>query len=125
MPTKASFTAINTSGTVAFGPVSNTTSLQSPVSFALDGAGDIWYANSTSNAYFSIGEISPTGSFLTPTSGFPTSGLIPTGINNPVAVAIDAYGNLWIVNYPIGNNAILGFLQKVPAVAIPKSQQYY
>ena len=119
------FSALNPNGTQALASVSSTVAVQAPTFFTLDGAGDFWYGNTAGSPYFSVAEISPTGAFLTPTNGFPTSGLIPPGINNPKGIGVDSYGNVWVVSYPIGNNAVQGFLQKIPGVAVPKTQQSY
>ena len=64
---------------------------QGPETIAIDGSGNVFVPNYTSN---SITKFSPAGSILSGTNGY-TGG----GLDNPTAVAADIYGNIWSANY--------------------------
>jgi streptogramin lyase len=64
--------------------------LQTPYNLAIDGAGNAWVTNSSSD----VSEFSNTGQALSPSSGF-TGG----GINHPSWIAIDPFGDVWITDY--------------------------
>jgi sugar lactone lactonase YvrE len=64
---------------------------------AIDAAGDAWVANQASpsnNTVYDVTELSPTGSFLSGTSGYTTASL-----NEPYGIAIDLGGNAWVTNF--------------------------
>ena len=64
--------------------------LANPGDLVIDGAGNVWAENTTSNG---ISKFSPTGAPLSESGGY-TGG----GLSLPNAIAIDASGNLWATN---------------------------
>jgi hypothetical protein len=69
--------------------------LSSPQAIAIDGSGNAWVAGGSATS-----EISPTGTFLSGSTGFSSS----DGVNG---IAIDASGDVW-VNY-ISYNFLYGY----------------
>lgn len=56
---------------------------------AVDGAGNVWVTNNTSNVF----ELNSSGTIISPTAGFPS----PFGTSRPAAgLGIDPSGNVWI-----------------------------
>jgi streptogramin lyase len=82
---------------------------QGPETIAIDGSGNIFVPNYTSN---SISKFSPLGAILSGTGGY-TGG----GLDNPTAVAADIYGNIWSANFS-GDNAS-EFSSKGVTLSIP------
>lgn len=91
----------------------------------LDGANLFWITSTTDlnssgiqcsavNAYLPAGTKYTTGQT---NSSCALGGLKPSGLNYTQGIAIDAYGNIWVVNY--GNHT----LQKIPSQATPKLKQ--
>jgi hypothetical protein len=82
--------------------------LSEPTALAIDGSGNVWLAN-YNNA---VSEFSPTGSPLSPDSGF-TAG----GLEESFALAIDAAGHVWVCNEQSSNavNSGLGTLTELAA----------
>jgi hypothetical protein len=71
--------------------------LASPKTTTIDGSGNIWIANSSSN---SVTELAQTGAVVGTYSG--------NGLNAPAAIAIDSTGNAWVANYgPTGQGTTL------------------
>jgi sugar lactone lactonase YvrE len=64
--------------------------LSFPDGIAIDGTGNAWVADVSSNA---VTEISSAGAFLSGTNGY-TGG----GLADPLAIAIDNSGNAWVAN---------------------------
>ena len=88
----------------------------------LDGANNYWFGRTpdignSGTVISSLGELSNAFDFRLLASRHPIPGDI--GLNDPEGIGIDAYGNVWLVNY--GNRT----LTKVPAVAAPKTLQIY
>jgi streptogramin lyase len=66
-----------------------------PTAIAMDASGNAWVANGNS----SVSKFSPTGTALSPDSGF-TGG----GLSSPRGIAIDQKGHIWVVNS--GNSSV-------------------
>ena len=89
----------------------------------LDGAGNLWFGNTPSIG--NSGTVTSAAAELTvPFSVTAWRSLalrhqIPgdVGLSDPEGVGVDAYGNLWLVNY--GNRT----LTKIPAIAVPRTTQ--
>ena len=64
--------------------------LSSPYAIAIDGSGNVWIAD---NSTLRISELSPTGSALSPSTGF-----IGGGLSDPTAIAVDNADHVWIAN---------------------------
>ena len=64
---------------------------QGPETVAVDGSGNVFVPNYTSNT---VTKFSPLGTILSGSGGY-TGG----GLDNPTAVAADVYGNIWAANY--------------------------
>jgi hypothetical protein len=66
----------------------------------IDGAGNIWSLGADSSTNLStLTEVTPTGTLLSPGSGYTeTSSVEPTTNLDGVNIAIDASGNLWVLN---------------------------
>lgn len=93
----------------------------------LDGANTFWITSTTDlnssgiqcsavNAYLPAGTKYTTGQT---SNSCALGGLKPSGLNYTQGIAIDAYGNIWVVNY--GNHT----LQKIPSQAAPKLKQTF
>ena len=67
------------------------TSFYAPEGVAVDGYGNVWVPNYSSNV---VSEFNYRGASLAGENGFNSAGL-----NEPTSVAIDIYGNAWIANY--------------------------
>ncbi len=82
-----------TAGTSVAASTTSNSSLLYIQKLALDGAGNIWVAG-TSSTTGSVTEVTPAGTFLSPatSSGFAHTFLSPDGI------AIDGSGNVWVGN---------------------------
>lgn len=85
--------------------------LNAPSALAVDGASDVWIANSGNN---SISLFLNDGSASSPSTGFTDSSL-----NNPSGVAVDLDGSVWIANQ--GNNSLTRFLGAAAPVAPPST----
>jgi len=91
----------------------------------LDGANIFWITsttdlNSSGIQCSALNAYTPAGGHFTSTqtaNSCALGGLKPAGLNYTQGIAIDAYGNIWVVNY--GNHT----LQKIPAQATPKLKQ--
>jgi hypothetical protein len=113
--TAPTFSNINTAG-----------ALDSPKNIAIDGANNIWIANSASLndngvTYYGISEYSTTSAaYLSPldsTGGTPI-GFARTGaMNAPVGVAVDGSGNVWIANG--GSSNVTEFVGAATPVITP------
>ncbi len=77
--------------------------ISSPGAIAIDASGDVWIANTyiDGNHGDSITELSPTGTPLTPSGGLTAGG----NTAEPVAIAIDAAGNVWVSNLDYGGGS--------------------
>jgi streptogramin lyase len=64
--------------------------VQGPTGIAIDGSGNVWVTNNSSN---SVTELSSVGAPLSPFSGY-TGG----GLQGPIGIAIDDSGNVWVAN---------------------------
>jgi streptogramin lyase len=82
---------------------------QGPETIAIDGSGNVFVPNYTSN---SISKFGPQGAILSGTDGY-TGG----GLANPTAVAVDKYGNVWSANFA-GDN-VSEFSSKGVTLSIP------
>ena len=90
----------------------------------LDGASNLWLTSTTnlgsSLQCSSISAYTPAGVAITTgqtDNGCSLGGLKTDNLVYPQGIAIDAYGNLWVVNYATH------LLQKIPAQAVPKVKQ--
>ncbi len=72
-------------------------SLQHPQGIAIDGAGHVWVTNILGSSITELAGSAATspGQILSPTTGWAKD----AGLNHGWAVAIDASGNVWVVNY--------------------------
>ena len=84
--------------------------LNQPAATAIDGAGNIWVANA-GNA--SLSAFTPSGTALSPTSGFGPLGFAST---NSAALTIDRAGDVWVV-YSGANYAVDMIGLAAPAVS--------
>jgi hypothetical protein len=64
--------------------------VQGPTGIAIDGSGNVWVTNNSSN---SVTELSSVGAPLSPSTGY-TGG----GLQGPIGIAIDDSGNAWVAN---------------------------
>jgi streptogramin lyase len=82
---------------VSNGYSDNKASISHPQGIAIDGSGHVWVANYLGNALTELAgsTSSSPGQILSPTAGYATD----AALDEPFAVAIDASGNLWTVNY--------------------------
>jgi secreted PhoX family phosphatase len=99
--------------------------LNAPEAIALDGAGNVWVANSGNN---SVTELSNAGTILSGTNGY-TGGAIAgtqlSGVSNytggamfvPDAIAVDGSGDVWIAS--AGNNPSQSFVTVLIGAATP------
>jgi sugar lactone lactonase YvrE len=72
-------------------------SISHPQGIAIDGSGHVWITNilGTSITELAGSAVNSPGQTLSPTAGWARD----AGLNNGFAVAIDASGNLWVVNH--------------------------
>jgi uncharacterized protein YjdB len=86
--------------------------LSGPRRIAMDGVGNAWVSNNTGN---SVTELSPTGTALSPATGFQDS-----SISGPQGIAIDGAGNVWVPSLSSSNLTKLNpagtVLSRVPAL---------
>lgn len=91
---------------------------------AIDGNGNVWISNRGAGApYFStsapgyntIVELLPSGVAISPSTNYTLGGIL----NDPLNLAIDPSGNLWITNY--GGNAITELIGTAAPVVTPIS----
>lgn len=75
----------------------NKASIFHPQGIAIDGSGRVWVASYLGNSITELAgsAASSPGQILSPTAGYATDATL----SEPFAVAIDASGNLWTVNY--------------------------
>ena len=71
-----------------------------PYQVAADGSGNIWVTNNTSTST-AVTEISPTGAFLSGTTGW-----TGTGIKGTYGIALDLSGNAWVTDTTSGAGGI-------------------
>ncbi len=98
---------------------------------AVDGAGNLWFATQgesatelvgppptvTGVAYYGLNALDPNGNVITPSNANTNSyGIQPAGFGTAI-LAIDAYGNIWTVNF------LTHSLVKIPGLAVPKNYQ--
>jgi streptogramin lyase len=77
--------------------------LDTPAGIAVDAVGNLWVANENGK---SVTELSPSGTFLSPTSGCPgTTNCAYTGggISQPAGIQVDPAGNAWVLNQNIAS----------------------
>ncbi|MGA3032870.1 MAG: NHL repeat-containing protein [Terracidiphilus sp.] len=72
--------------------------LDGPNRLAVDGSGNVWVENASSNG---VSEFSPTGIALSGSTGY-TGG----GLNDPGGIAIDSSGDAWVVDTNPFNNGL-------------------
>jgi secreted PhoX family phosphatase len=100
----ASYGSLNTSNVTEFsssgtalspGTGYTATAIDSPDAIAVDGAGQIWVANTgvKNNVNANVMELSSSGSAISPDAGYQGG-----NINYPVGIAVDGSGNVWVVN---------------------------
>ena len=70
--------------------------LNSPLSLAVDGSGNVWVTNGGNNTVSKIN--GGTGAAISPAGGY-TAG----GLTSPFAIAIDQSGNAWVANLEVYN----------------------
>jgi sugar lactone lactonase YvrE len=93
-----SISQLASDGTViSSGYSDNKASISHPQGIAIDGSGHVWAANYIGNSITELAGSATTspGQILSPTAGYATD----AALSEPFAVAIDASGNLWTVNY--------------------------
>jgi streptogramin lyase len=93
-----SISQLASDGTViSHGYSDNKASIFHPQGIAIDGSGHVWVANYIGNSITELAgsAASSPGQILSPTAGY----LTDAALSQPFAVAIDASGNLWTVNY--------------------------
>ena len=104
-------TAVTGSNGITGGGVSGT--YGGPYGIAIDGDGKVWTSNLGPNQNSNTGSISAynpsAGSFISPVNGF------QPGLNKPNGIAIDASGNVWVVN----NGNFPGTLTELVGAAAP------
>jgi hypothetical protein len=89
--TNGSVTEISKTGGLISAGYTNS-ALSNPRAIAIDGAGNVWIAGAGSNS-----EISPTGTFLSGSTGFPAADG-NNGFSVGTGIAIDGSGDVWL-NY--------------------------
>jgi len=82
---------------VSSGYSDNKASIFHPQGIAIDGSGHVWAANYLGSSITELAGSATTspGQILSPTAGY----AVDAALDQPFAVAIDAGGNLWIVNF--------------------------
>lgn len=119
-PTSNAWAVTNSSNSLVFvNPIGTASStytgggLLQPVSVAIDGAGQVWIANSGN----SVSAFSNTGVAQSPPTGYgATISAAPTPYNTPSSIAIDQAGSVWVTNSG-GNNVTRIFGSAAPAGA--------
>lgn len=84
-----------------------------PTRIAVDGAGNVWVANTLGNSVIAI---SGNGNPLSAKGGYRLKDTL-----EPLDVAIDAAGNVWVVNY--GTSTLSKFIGIAAPVAVPRQGQ--
>lgn len=84
-----------------------------PTRIAVDGAGNVWVANTLGN---SVIVISGDGNPLSTKGGYRLKDTL-----EPLDIAIDAAGNVWVVNY--GTSTLSKFIGIAAPVAVPRQGQ--
>jgi streptogramin lyase len=98
---------------------SNTTgaTFSEPFSSTVDGLGNIWVTNRTGN---SIAELTNAGVAISPIKNYePISFALNNSLNDPLNVAIDGSGDVWISNY--GGQAVVEMIGAAAPVQTPLS----
>jgi sugar lactone lactonase YvrE len=114
------FSATGTGVTVqALSGPSGTTGagLAVPSAVAVDGAGNIWFANSSGP---SISEFNKSGTALSPAATSTTNGGYigsNTSLNNPYGIAVDGAGNVWVADE--GSSTVIEFYGIASPVVTP------
>jgi sugar lactone lactonase YvrE len=67
--------------------------MDSPNSIAVDGAGQIWVANTGIDVNPNVVELSSSGNVISPDSGYQGG-----NIQHPNGIAVDGSGNVWVTN---------------------------
>lgn len=94
-------TVVRVSGSGSF--LSGSLGFQTPIDGeqnAIDGSGSVWMTSDFSG-YVGVGKLSSTGAILSPSNGYSGG-----GASFPGALAIDGFGNAWVVN---NNNSVSKF----------------
>jgi streptogramin lyase len=99
-------------GTQAPGSPFTTPSLSAPVAVAIDGASNIWVSGYVGTS--SVDEFNPSGTLLSPATGFQGGGL---ALSRDFGIAIDRAGDVWISNN--GNNTVTEILGAAVPVTTP------
>lgn len=107
----SSVSRITASGKVANGSPYVGPTLTYPSAVAIDGAGNVWVSNFREHRLTELaGSDTPTpGAVLSPAAGWASD----AGLNQPLALAADASGNLWVSNF------IAGTVTELIGVAAP------
>jgi hypothetical protein len=111
--TNGSVTEISKTGTLISSGYTNS-ALSNPRAIAIDGAGNAWIAGAGSNS-----EISPTGTFLSGSTGFPAADG-NNGFSVGTGIAIDGSGDVWLNYDPY--NFLYGYsyyMQEMVGAATP------
>jgi sugar lactone lactonase YvrE len=86
----------------------STPSLASPTGIAFDASGDLWVANFTTKTLvqYTPSQLAASGS---PTPAVTISADSTPSLANPVGLAFDATGNLWVANYTTSSPTVVRF----------------
>jgi sugar lactone lactonase YvrE len=109
-----SVTEISKTGTLLSGSGYTNSALSNPVAIAIDGAGNAWVAGDSTTS-----EISPTGTFLSGSTGFLAADG-PNGFSDGFGIAVDGSGDVWL-NYDPGS-FLFGYsyyMQEIVGAATP------
>ena len=67
---------------------------------AIDGSGDVWFADRENQSSINIRELSNSGAAISPASGYSYTG---GGLAKALALAIDGSGDIWTTSNSVGN----------------------